>query len=219
MRYYTIETEKGTVQLPSVTTILDVTMPMEDRWKLEQARLKNPARSLLKQNEARERGNYIHRYVSRRLSGGGMGHGQYSRWLRRLDPWIKSVNEHNSGRCWVDHLVYDVEIGYAGTLDVLLQLPGYDGYTVLDIKTTAYRAWPGAIHAAKLQTAAYAAALIRHQWIYRPQQIASLHVSPYEMTLHVTEGEDLQDLIGEFYERLQLFGSRLTAATEAKVTE
>lgn len=210
MRYYTIETEYGTRQLPSVTTILDATMPMDQRWRIDAAKVKNPARSLMARNAARDRGNYIHRYVSAHLSGRSLGHGQYGRWLQRLDPWLHDINEHNNGRCWVDHLVWDVHHGYAGTLDVLLRLPGTEGYTVLDIKSTAYKAWPAAIHSAQLQTAAYAAALLQSQWIYRPQQIASLHVSPYSTALHVVGGDDLRALITEFYDRLRLFGSRVT---------
>lgn len=217
MRYYTVETEAGTVRLPSVTTVLDMTMPLEQRYSLEQSKIANPARSLQKMTEARQRGDYVHRYVSARLQGSQMGHGLYAKWLKRLDPWIKELNRHNHGSLWADHFVYDLEKGYAGTFDLLLELPGYEGKTLVDLKTTAYKAWPAAIHSAQLQCAAYAAALAKEQWIFRAERIASLHVSPYALHLEVTEGDDLLALIDEFYVRLSQFGARLTAAAAGEM--
>lgn len=212
MRYYTVHTEAGTVRLPSVTTILDVTMPLEQRYKLEQAKVINPARSLQTMNAARARGEYIHRYVSTRLQNGHMGHGLYGKWLKRLDPWIKAVNAHNNGVIWADQVVTDCDRGYAGTFDLLLDLPGYEGKTLVDLKTTGYKAWPAAIHSAQLQAAAYAAALNKHQWIFQARRIATLHISPYSLVLEVAEGDDLSALIDEFYVRLSQFGSRLCEA-------
>lgn len=217
MRYYKVETENGTVRLPSVTTILDVTMPLQDRFQLEQAKIKNPARSLQIMTEARQRGDYIHRYVSARLQNQPMGHGLYGQYLRHIDPLVKAIADCNP-RLWLDTPVHDLDYGYAGTFDLLAHLPEpADRLCLCDLKSTAFKAWPAAIHAAQLQAAAYAAAWNQQHHILRAEAIATIHVSPYSLHIETSDGEDLEALIEEFYERIKLFGQRLTAQSEVAI--
>jgi hypothetical protein len=209
MRYYSIDTENGPVQLPSVTTILDVTMPLEDKWRLEAGKLKNVPRTLKKRDQGRDRGQYCHTYMCRKLAGLPMGHGCYGSWLRRLDPWLRAIAAHNPSPL-TERLVFSLQHGFAGTFDALVQLPNLDGYTLLDLKTCAYKAWPLAIREAQLQCAAYALALSEQQWIFRASRIATLHLSPYALQVEIVEGTELDALQANFLERLHLFGTRRT---------
>jgi hypothetical protein len=204
------------VNLPSVTTILEATRPLEQQYRLQSAIASNPARALQNRDAARERGNYIHKYVSLRLQGAKIGHGLYSKWLRRLDPWIMAINAHNGGMIWCDRLVWDLDNRYAGTFDLISSLPGYEGNTLVDLKTCAFKAWPEAIHEAQLQAAAYAAAWNRQQCALKVDRVASVHVSPYALQVEISEGDDFRVLVDEFLQRRKLFGSRATAALDTE---
>lgn len=206
-RYYLIDTSEGQVRLPSVTTILDATMPISDRFRLEQARALKPTSFIQKQQAGRDRGNYIHRYASAFLQGRRIGHGQYSRWLRHLDPLLKAMVDVNPGPVACDERVYDLELGYAGTFDFLLRIPGEgDRLCLCDLKTCTYKAWPVAIHSAQLQAAAYAYAWNQQTVALRAEAIASIHVSPYGLTLITNDADAMAESFAEFRDRLHWFG-------------
>jgi len=120
----------------------------------------------------------------------------------------------NYGPVWADVLVYNLELGYAGTFDFLVRLPESDDRLCLcDLKTCAYKAWPVAIQAAQLQAAAYALAWNCQHKVLEADLIASIHVSPYGLQIITTEGQGLIDLQQQFRQRLHTFGSRLSEQT------
>ena len=208
MRYYTIPTATGDRRLPSVTTILNATMPTAKRTNLVKAEAKNPLKYYLKVEASRSRGNAVDSYAKCRfLDIPPIRNLDYARQYRHFDKWLAA--EFSGGECWPDHLVFDLDKGYAGTLDIVAPLR--DGLTLIDIKTMAHKAFPEAIDAAMLQCAAYYGAWSRRSTTPKIDAIAALFVSPYGLEVHSARGEAIALLLDLFYRRCKQFPAAVSA--------
>ena len=211
-RWYTVTGhDSQPIQLPSVTTILNVTMPSQTRAKLTQAQAKNPLKYHQKIQAAQQRGNSLDAYVKARLLKQPASLSpQYTKHKQQVDPWIHSLL-NSSSFIRADEFVYDLDHSYAGTLDVVCDVSGF-GYTVTDIKTTAYKIHKEALDAALLQTAAYYAAWNQGKCALKATAIAALFITPYGITAEVRNGEQLEQYIQTFYQRCRQFAAAYTAA-------
>jgi hypothetical protein len=199
------------VNLPSVTTILSVTMPPQARAKLTTAQAKNPLKYQQKTQAAQQRGSAIDAYIKARLTKQPARLSpQYTKFKQQIDPWLTSLI-NSASPIWTDQLVYDLDHGYAGTLDLIYDMPGF-GMTVVDIKTTAYKIHDEALESALLQTAAYCAAWNLNKCALKATAIAVVFITPYGLTAEVRNGEHLEKYIQQFYQRCRKFASAYTAA-------
>ncbi|MEO0487965.1 MAG: PD-(D/E)XK nuclease family protein [Cyanobacteria bacterium J06659_2] len=210
MRFYEIEGRR----LPSVTTILQATMPLENQGVLHKSIAKNPQKAIAKRDEARQRGEFIHKWavavVGRKQRPVDQRHQAY---LKHLEPWL--TTNIQPGFFTAETEVHDLERGYAGTFDLIASEPRRDRLTVFDFKTTAYKAYPPAIDSALLQTAAYAAAWNKRHHALAADAIAAVFISPYKIEVFRREGHELDTLITQFYQRCREFGARINAAIPA----
>lgn len=207
MRWYTIETaDSKKVRLPSVTTILDVTMTAQRRSNLVRAQVKKPVAYHQKMTTARKRGNAIDHYIKAKLADKTLAlPADYAKYRHRIDPWVRSLKESGS-LFWTDQIVHDTDHGYAGTLDIVCSMPGL-GIAVVDIKTTAYKVHPEAMESAMLQTAAYRAAWNLGKCTLRADAIAAVFISPYGLSVHAKSGNDVENYTEQFYRRCKQFAS------------
>lgn len=210
MRFYEIDG----LRLPSVTTILQATMPLENQGVLHQSIAKNPQKAIAKRDEARIRGEFIHKWVAavvgRKQRPVDQRHQAY---LKYLEPWLMEHIE--PGFFSSETQVHDLERGYAGTLDLIAPEPNRDRFTVFDFKTTAYKAYGPAVDSALLQTAAYAAAWNKRHHALGANAIATVFISPYKIEVFRRQGHELDALITQFYQRCREFGARANAAIPA----
>ncbi|MEA5465277.1 PD-(D/E)XK nuclease family protein [Leptothoe sp. PORK10 BA2] len=206
-RWYPVTDHDGkTVNLPSVTTILSVTMEQQTRSKLTQARAKNPFKYQQTTAAAQHRGQAIDSYVKARLTRQTARlDPQYHQFKRHIDPWLTSLLRSNEP-IWTDQFVYNLAHRYAGTLDLIYEIPGF-GMTVVDVKTTGYKIHPEALESALLQTAAYRAAWNQGRCALRVDAIAAVFITPYGLTAEVRNGEHLEKHTEAFYQRCRCFGS------------
>jgi len=216
MRHYQIQTPDGLVSLPSVTTILDVTMPLERRSQLEQAKAKDPYKFYRSMEEGRKRGDWLHRYAATRLRGGRLGHGPYGKWLRHVDPLLSELLEHRTHgeTLWVEQECWSLRHRYAGTFDLCCEWPDL-GWVLADFKTSMFKVWPDALHDGLLQAAAYRLAWGEQHPLLLPDAIAVVYVLP--SGLHTTVVDDsmqLERLTDEWIRRRRRFGERLGMADE-----
>lgn len=147
-----IHPETG-AELPSVTTILEDTMPDEQRFQLGQYYAKG-ASSYIKNIESQRRGIAVDAWAKAYLLDRSYEIDyQFMPWCQQLRPLLDALR-FNSDALLIDEFVYTHE--YAGMLDVAACVAGR--WTVLDIKTKSHIYLP-AIESHKLQVAAYAHAL------------------------------------------------------------
>lgn len=210
MRFYNVEGRR----LPSVTTILQATMPLEKQAVLHKSIAKNPQKAIAKRDEARIRGEFIHKWVAAVVDGKQrpVDH-RHQTYLKHLEPWL---TEHvEPGFFWPETEVYDLDCGYAGTLDLVAREPNRSPFTVFDFKTTAYQAYPPAVDQALLQCAAYAAAWNKRQHALKADAIAAVFISPYKIEVFRRQGHELDQLITQFYQRCREFGARINESISA----
>lgn len=214
MRWYTITEAPDTeaLRLPSVTSILDVTMSQSRRDTLVRAEMANPRAYVLNREAAIARGVAVDRWfkdslVKRQLLP--VPH-PVSKLCARLAPIARGIIAQEKS-VFADEMVYSIAGGYAGTLDLVATLP--QGYQALiEIKSSAYTIWPEAVAEAQLQGAAYFEA-----WggLYpdRPlDAIATFHVTPYMLHSHVlATPAAIAAVLKGWHHRLHLFASRFSA--------
>lgn len=211
MRWYTVSDPPDTepVRLPSVTTILDVTMPQQRRDTLVRAEMAAPVNYQLKREAAIARGNAVDTWFKHCLLEGrvyGLPH-PVELQCRRLLPLVRGI-VNTGGPVWADQVVHHTDLGYAGTLDVVATLPG-GLRACIELKTSAYTIWPEAVAEAQLQDAAYYLAWM-HMHPDRPiDAIATFHVTPYMFHQHITsEPVALARAVQTWLMRLKQFASR-----------
>lgn len=208
MRWYSIDSDDGPIKLPSVSTVLDVTKPPADRAILTMAQAKDPLGFQKRTQAARNRGDYVDLYVKNRLLKKPLVvDARYSKFCAQANKFIDQVSGE---RILSDQFVYDLDRQYAGTFDLLVELPW--GLTLVDIKTCAHEPFDLAVESALLQGAAYSAAWSKANMGLRPVAIAAVFVSPYNLTMHVKQGAEFMKYIEAFYTRLSSFGSCLNQA-------
>jgi hypothetical protein len=209
MRWYPIPTENGIKRLPSVTTVLDVTMPLNRKASLHQAQATNPLQAAKRTQQARGLGNEFDRWiklalVKRRLPP--LLPYPALRLCVKVRPWLRAVL-NGDGPVFVDRLVFTDR--YAGTLDAVAPHPRVSGLVLYEVKTSAYKVWPAALEDAQLQAIAYALA-----WAYgnpeiRLAGVCTVHVTPYQFEEHlVTDVDGLGQLCDRWQLRLQQFSCR-----------
>ena len=123
--------------LPSVTQILKGAGLIDATWYTD---------------ESRTRGSYVHAAIE---MGDDLD-------LDTLDPvlvpyvqaWQTFLTQTGACGFVKEQRIVDQTVGYAGTFDALLVLPGQRGTTLIDVKTGACPSW------APLQLAAYARAVV-----------------------------------------------------------
>lgn len=135
---------------PSVTTILQATMPEEKRRRLANWRKRNGANAETIRLEAVERGKAIHRLVEAHCEG------DEPDCPPELEPFwtetrklLKAFGQVKA----TEHAVYHVLHQYAGTLDILAEWNGV--LTLMDVKTSYRPKRVQYLEDAKLQIAAY----------------------------------------------------------------
>lgn len=143
-------------ELPSVTTILDATMPGESRAKLGMHYANNP-KAFIQNVESQRRGDQVDAWAKAFLLGKDLpavDH-QFNPWKRQLQPLLEFVTG-STRAIFCDRIVYDRVRGYAGTLDFVAAIEGQ--LTVFDIKTKT-RIWQPSVDDALLQVTGYKEAL------------------------------------------------------------
>ena len=163
-RFY--ETPGG--KFPSVNTILDATMPPEDKARLERWRLKN--QDLPKQEgeiSAAERGSLMHEaianYFEDRTLINPELHPTVEPYWKSIKPWLIKAGEPatvtfsgspNNSLPSIELPVYHSQLKYAGTLDWV----GYwedDILSLVDFKSSGKMKKKSWMTRARLQCAAY----------------------------------------------------------------
>lgn len=176
MRYYS--TPLG--RLPSVTSILSVTMPVDRRAKLDEWVQSSGA--LKKQDEGRSRGNALDAWAKAYLLSKPLPldhrYARHARWLGVYLDYVK----RSAAAIACDVVVYS-DLGYAGTVDVLWR--NQAGFWIVeDIKTCTRRIHPQSVGEAQLQAIAYATAL--REMGYSVAAIAPVYVTPTECKTFLT---------------------------------
>lgn len=211
MRWYTVNEGGQDFTLPSVTTILDATMPLAKRAALARAEARDPRKYHARVNEARQVGNAIDGYIKSKVLSKPAPMplaNNLPAYYRRADEFLRMIQ---GGPRYADELVWDCDRRYAGTLDLLVQMPW--GLTVVDIKTTRYKVHEGALEAALLQSAAYFAAFRKVSRL-QPTSVAVVFLMPYRMEYFTRSGMELVRIIDEFYQRCRRFGLALTESMD-----
>ncbi|MBE9113857.1 hypothetical protein IQ273_31285 [Nodosilinea sp. LEGE 07298] len=213
MRWYRITDPPDTdpVRLPGVTSILDVTMPQSRRDALVRAELTNPLNYALNREAAIAKGTAIDTWFKKCLLNGrlyGAPH-PVERQCQRLRPLVRNLIQVGD-QVWADERVHHIDLGYAGTLDVVATLPTGQR-AVIELKSSAYTIWPEAVAEATLQAAAYAQAWNKLHPDNSTAAIVTYHVTPYLAHGHMTTGPALTKAIAAWNKRLQQFASRYSA--------
>jgi hypothetical protein len=136
--------------LPSVTTILEATMPDDERVMLDQFYANNPKSHLINV-ESQRRGNQVDEWAKAYLSYQALPEidYQFSSFTQQLQPVLDELLQ-GADTVLTDHFIYTDT--YAGTLDAVLIKD--NTALVLDIKTRRFM-FPKAIEKAMIQTTAY----------------------------------------------------------------
>ena len=211
VRWYTVldpfDTEP--VRLPSVTSILDLTMAQSRRDTLVRAEMANPVDYTLRREQALASGIAVDSWAKRSLLLGKLQPVPHpvARQCRRLIPLVRGILKMGE-EFWCDEKVYDIEAGYAGTLDIVATLPA--GFRAcIELKSSAYTIWPEAVAEAQLQTVAYGLAWNQLHPDTPINAIASFHVTPYMLHPQVTVNPTaIRKLEGAWKARHRLFASR-----------
>jgi len=196
MRYYDLPQGR----FPSVTTILDATMPPEDRLTLDRWYANNSS-ALLVNALSRERGDRVHAWISAYVTGQPIEIAyDYAPYLEQLRPFLDQLIA-SAGVLLTDHRVWDVDRRYAGTLDLCVMA---DRITLVDVKTKRHRILPQSLDAALLQCVAYAEALAdQNIWV---DELLILVVTPKRLeSVRVAAPLELEQLSRRWAARLSAF--------------
>lgn len=211
VRWYTVTDPPDTdpVRLPSVTSILDVTMPQTRRDTMVRAEMAAPINYQLKREAAIAKGLAVDTWFKNCLVHGrvfGVPH-PVERQCRKLLPLVRGIVKAG-GPVWIDEKVHHIELGYAGTLDVVATLPS-GRLALIELKTSAYTIWPEAVAEAQLQAAAYYLAWARQYPDRVPSAIATFHATPYMLHQQITpDSVALGRVVQAWLLRLRQFASR-----------
>jgi hypothetical protein len=188
--------------LPSVTTILDQTMPPEQRARIDRFFMRTGA---LKENvEAIRRGETVDAWAKAFLMRSRIPpvDFQFNGFIRQLQPYLERWRDE------AEEIQVNVQlIGslYGGTADLLLKLG--DGWTVVDIKTKRFILLDAVLEA-KLQCLGYAEILTEQGTSI--EAIAPLVVTRNESKLfHVSDPGEMKNLrqlwdirVSQFYRKV-----------------
>lgn len=147
------------VVLPSVTQVLDFAGKRDDFSRVSASTLE----------AARQRGVAVHA-AAHYHDDGDLDESTLDPIVRPyLEAWKAFVRERQVEMLALELIVAEPALGFAGTIDRIARMPGYDA-VVLDIKT-------GTTAGANLQTAAYAKLAATLRVIRNPFRIARMAVT------------------------------------------
>ena len=167
------------VMYPSVTTILQATMPPEQKERLEKWRQKNQT----KRAEAANRGTKIHELIAAQLQGSPIDCPD-----ELLEFWqpVRQIVAVIAHPIAIEKAVYHSDFKYAGTLDLIAHWQGR--ITLFDWKTSYRLKHINCLGDAPLQLAAYKAAFESIAEL-RVEQAAVVVISPNRMQMFEIEVE------------------------------
>lgn len=134
-RFYPLENQNGeTIWIPSVTTILSACYPKSQfliDWQIDKG--KEEAERILK--EAGDEGTFIHERVEWLCKGlSVLTENLTPKQAKNLMAFVSWHNEVKPNVLGNEIKVYDVERGFAGTIDMLAEIDGVP--YIIDIKTS-----------------------------------------------------------------------------------
>jgi genome maintenance exonuclease 1 len=204
------ETPRGLY--PSVTSILQATMPAEQRQRLNQWQQRNGSNSDHLRQAAIERGTVIHKLIEAKLKGEVMEcPPDVNGFWNEAQKILRAIGEVVAS----EHPVYHSQLHYAGTLDLLAYWQ--ETLTLFDFKTSHREKRSQWLTDAKLQIAAYRGA---YESLYETEiaQGLIMVITPNTVQLFTLEKEELERYWQEWLIRLeqyrslelygQLFGSK-----------
>lgn len=133
-RYYEIYQDDLTYHLPSVTSILAIhNKPGLNEWRAKQGYELSEQYS----QETADIGKEIHRYVAQLLQGTPISKLEWGTLSEEIKNGLRAFSrfktETNLKADWCERVVYNLKLGYAGTLDCLGKIDGR--WVVIDWKT------------------------------------------------------------------------------------
>ncbi|MEG3437793.1 hypothetical protein V0288_11750 [Pannus brasiliensis CCIBt3594] len=193
------ETPRGL--FPSVTTILQATMPRDQRDRLNRWRERNGSSAELLRQKAAERGTMIHRLLESRFRGEEMecppDVASFWKEARKILTAIGPVSASEKS-------LYHPKLQYAGTLDLLADWQGT--LTLFDFKTSDREKRSRWLTSARLQIAAYRGA---YEYLYGleiPRGLI-LVITPDTVQFFSMEREELEEYWREWLIRLEEYRS------------
>ena len=217
MRWYSFWDDSGQFHhLPSVTTILDVTMAPARRSRLTQALATRPLTSTRQRQAASQRGDRLDQWFKACCQQGKPLPipAAIAQPGRQLKPYLSQLLSLPHPR-YINQPVFNPDQGYAGTLDLVAGHPLTPGLVLYELKSTGYKIWPDAIADAELQAAAYALAW-PYQYPHLPiTALATLHVTPYSLKENlILDPDEIAQLQHQFLKRLRGFGAAYSGRGE-----
>lgn len=214
MRYYHFEFQGQKYNAPSVTTVLDTTLPPARKARIQAASIPNPTRQYFRTKQARENGNLFDGWVKRCFQTGRYCEPPYqiATLAQKSRPWISKVVEGVGGQTFLDQFVHRTEgcRPYAGTLDAIAPYPGA-GLCLYEFKTSLFKVFSEAVSEASLQAAAYAYAWSWQHPGLKPDCLCTFHATPYGVFENLVAGwEQIDQLYDDWLDRLSRFGACLS---------
>ncbi|WP_013320671.1 hypothetical protein [Gloeothece verrucosa] len=181
---------------PSVTTILQATMPAEGRTRLRNWHKRNGSEAEKLRFLAAERGKVIHKLIEARFKGEDQEcPTDVSEFWNEARKILGAIGEVVAS----EKPVYHRGLQYAGTLDLLAYWQGI--LTLFDFKTSHREKRSQWLTDAKLQIAAYRRAYESLFGLSIPQGLIMV-ITPNRVQIFSLETEELEEYGGEWLNRL-----------------
>jgi genome maintenance exonuclease 1 len=182
---------------PSVTTILQATMPADQKNRLKNWHQRKGAEAEIFRQEAADRGKVIHRLIEARFKGEDVEcPSDVSEFWHEARKILGAIGEVSA----IEQAVYHPQLQYAGTLDLLAQWQGI--LTLFDFKTSHREKRSQWLTDAKLQIAAYRGACR----LEIPQGLIMV-ITPHTVQVFTLEREELEKYWREWLVRLEQYRS------------
>jgi genome maintenance exonuclease 1 len=182
---------------PSVTTILQATMPADQQNRLKNWHKRKGTEAETLRQEAAERGKVIHRLIEARFKGEEIEcPSDVSEFWQEARKILGAIGEVSA----IEQTVYHPQLQYAGTLDLLAQWQGV--LTLFDFKTSHREKRSQWLTDAKLQVAAYRGACS----LEIPQGLIMV-ITPQTVQIFTIEQEELKSYWQEWLIRLEQYRS------------
>jgi ATP-dependent exoDNAse (exonuclease V) beta subunit len=180
---------------PSVTTVLQATMPEKQRRQLREWHERNGSEAESLRQQAAERGKVIHKLIEARFKGEEMEcPSNVSDFWQEARRILGAIGEVLA----VEQPVYHPQLQYAGTLDLLAHWQGV--LTLFDFKTSHREKRSQWLTDAKLQIAAY-----RKACGTEISQGLIMVITPKTVQIFTLEREELEEYEREWLLRLQQY--------------
>ncbi len=182
---------------PSVTTILQATMPEDQRKRLRNWHQRNGSDSENLRQQAAERGKVIHKLIEARFKGEEIEcPPDVTEFWEEARKILGAIGEVSA----IERPVYHPQLQYAGTLDLLANWQGV--LTLFDFKTSHREKRSQWLTDAKLQIAAYRGAYE----LEIPQGLIMV-ITPKTVQLFTLERQELEEYWREWLVRLEQYRS------------